>query len=107
MSSREIGYMFGMYKRLTGRFEGVFTGKGVEWGGSLLRTGASSLPHEPSFRRLRLSVSCLSFITHPLTFHVVSVWPAVCLSMCLAVSLSVSSDLSRSEGDDTVDYTRS
>ncbi len=41
VSGREIGYMFGEYKRLTGNFEGVLTGKGVNWGGSLARTEAT------------------------------------------------------------------
>ena len=36
--AREIGYMFGQYKRLTGNYEGVLTGKGLTWGGSLTRT---------------------------------------------------------------------
>ena len=39
--AREIGYMFGQYKRLTGSFEGVLTGKGLKWGGSLARTEAT------------------------------------------------------------------
>jgi glutamate dehydrogenase (NADP+) len=34
---REIGYMFGQYKRITNRYVGVLTGKGLEWGGSLVR----------------------------------------------------------------------
>lgn len=38
---REIGYMFGEYKRLTGKFEGVLTGKGINWGGSCARTEAT------------------------------------------------------------------
>lgn len=38
---REIGYMFGQYKRLVNRFEGVLTGKGPEWGGSLGRPEAT------------------------------------------------------------------
>lgn len=39
---REIGYMFGQYKRLTNRYEsGVITGKGLDWGGSLVRTEAT------------------------------------------------------------------
>ena len=38
---REIGYMFGQYKRMTNRFEGVLTGKGLNWGGSLARTEAT------------------------------------------------------------------
>ena len=38
---REIGYMYGQYKRLTNKFEGVLTGKGLNWGGSLARTEAT------------------------------------------------------------------
>lgn len=38
---REIGYLFGQYKRLTNRFEGVLTGKGLTYGGSLARTEAT------------------------------------------------------------------
>lgn len=42
VGAREIGYMFGQYKRLTGRFDaGVLTGKGVGYGGSLVRTEAT------------------------------------------------------------------
>ena len=39
--AREIGYMFGQYKRLTGLYEGVLTGKGLTYGGSLVRTQAT------------------------------------------------------------------
>ncbi len=39
--AREIGYMFGQYKRLTGIYEGVFTGKGLSYGGSLARKEAT------------------------------------------------------------------
>ena len=39
--AREIGYMFGQYKRLTGFYEGVLTGKGLSYGGSLVRTQAT------------------------------------------------------------------
>ncbi len=39
--AREIGYMFGQYKRLKGVFEGVLTGKGLTYGGSLARTEAT------------------------------------------------------------------
>ncbi len=41
VSGREIGFMFGNYRRLTNRFDGVLTGKGVGWGGSLARTEAT------------------------------------------------------------------
>ena len=38
---REIGYLYGQYKRLTGQYEGVLTGKGLSYGGSLARTQAT------------------------------------------------------------------
>ncbi|MBT0881671.1 Glu/Leu/Phe/Val dehydrogenase dimerization domain-containing protein, partial [Campylobacter sp. 2018MI27] len=38
---REIGYLYGQNKRLTGRYEGVLTGKGLTFGGSLARTEAT------------------------------------------------------------------
>ena len=41
VSSREIGYMFGQFKRITNRFVGVLTGKGMEFGGSPIRTEAT------------------------------------------------------------------
>lgn len=39
--AREIGYLYGQYKRLTGHYEGVLTGKGLTYGGSLVRTEAT------------------------------------------------------------------
>ena len=41
VGGREIGFMYGQYKRLVNRFEGVLTGKGIGWGGSLVRTEAT------------------------------------------------------------------
>jgi glutamate dehydrogenase (NADP+) len=41
VGGREIGYLFGQYKRLCNRFEGVLTGKGLAWGGSLMRPEAT------------------------------------------------------------------
>lgn len=42
VGAREIGYLFGQYRRLTNRYEtGVLTGKGLDWGGSLARTEAT------------------------------------------------------------------
>lgn len=41
VGSREIGYMFGQYKKLAGEFHGSLTGKGVDWGGSNLRPEAT------------------------------------------------------------------
>lgn len=41
VGGREVGYMFGMYKKLAGEFTGTFTGKGLEFGGSLIRPEAT------------------------------------------------------------------
>ncbi len=41
VGGREVGYMFGMHKKLTGEHTGVFTGKGRNWGGSLIRPEAT------------------------------------------------------------------
>ncbi len=41
VGGREIGYLFGQYKKLTHTFEGVLTGKGLNWGGSLIRPEAT------------------------------------------------------------------
>ena len=41
VGGREIGYMYGQYKRIKGLYEGVLTGKGLTWGGSLVRTQAT------------------------------------------------------------------
>ena len=41
VGGREVGYMFGMYKKLTHEFSGTFTGKGLEFGGSLIRPEAT------------------------------------------------------------------
>ncbi|MDU0938821.1 MAG: NADP-specific glutamate dehydrogenase [Clostridiales bacterium] len=41
VGAREVGYMYGQYRRLTGLYEGVLTGKGLSFGGSLVRTEAT------------------------------------------------------------------
>ena len=41
VGGREVGYLFGMYKKLTGQFQGVLTGKGLEFGGSRIRPEAT------------------------------------------------------------------
>jgi len=41
VGGREVGYMFGQYKRLANQFTGVLTGKGIKWGGSLIRPEAT------------------------------------------------------------------
>jgi glutamate dehydrogenase (NADP+) len=41
VGAREIGFLYGQYKKLVNRFEGVLTGKGIGWGGSLARTEAT------------------------------------------------------------------
>jgi len=69
VGGREIGYLFGQYKRITNRYEsGVLTGKGLTWGGSLVRTEATGFGtvlfanemmkrHGESFDGRRVSVS--------------------------------------------------
>lgn len=41
VGGREIGYMFGQYKKIRNEFTGVLTGKGLNWGGSLVRPEAT------------------------------------------------------------------
>lgn len=41
VGKREVGYLFGMYKKLTHHWSGMITGKGLEWGGSLIRPEAT------------------------------------------------------------------
>ena len=41
VGGREIGYLYGQWKKITQSFEGVLTGKGLEWGGSLIRPEAT------------------------------------------------------------------
>ena len=41
VAGREIGYLYGMFKKLTGQHNGVLTGKGLNWGGSLIRPEAT------------------------------------------------------------------
>lgn len=41
VGGREIGFLYGMYKKLTNTFDGVLTGKGISWGGSLIRPEAT------------------------------------------------------------------
>ncbi|MDN6296540.1 MAG: NADP-specific glutamate dehydrogenase [Halomonas sp.] len=41
VGGREIGYLYGQYKRMTGRYEGILTGKGLNWGGSIGRKEAT------------------------------------------------------------------
>ncbi len=43
VSGREIGYLFGMYRKLSGQFSGAITNKGLGWGGSMLRPEATGL----------------------------------------------------------------
>lgn len=41
VGGREIGFLYGQHKRIKGLYEGVLTGKGLTWGGSLVRTEAT------------------------------------------------------------------
>ncbi len=56
VGAREIGYLFGMYKKLTHQWNGVLTGKGLEWGGSRIRpeaTGFGALYFVEEMLRIR------------------------------------------------------
>ncbi|MDD5459472.1 MAG: NADP-specific glutamate dehydrogenase, partial [Phycisphaerae bacterium] len=68
VGGREVGFLFGQYKRLNNTFEGVLTGKGLQWGGSLVRTEATGYglvyimdevlkSHGKSFDGMKVSVS--------------------------------------------------
>ena len=57
VGGREIGYLFGMYKKITGQFHGAtLTGKGLEWGGSILRPEATGF-------------GALYFVNHMMNTH--------------------------------------
>lgn len=56
VGKREIGYMFGQYKRITKTFSGILTGKDVNWGGSLIRPEATGY-------------GCVYFSEHVLRYH--------------------------------------
>ena len=49
VGGREIGFMFGQYKRLRNEFTGVLTGKGLSWGGSLIRPEANRVPKKSGY----------------------------------------------------------
>jgi len=68
VGKREIGYLFGQYKKLTGSHEGILTGKGIAWGGSLGRVQATGYGvvyfaenilnyYQKSFKGLKCAVS--------------------------------------------------
>tara|TARA_R110002126_G_scaffold10245_81_gene46802 strand:- start:3826 stop:4758 length:933 start_codon:yes stop_codon:yes gene_type:complete len=66
VGAREIGYMFGQYKKLTNRFDGVLTGKDRLWGGSLVRKEATGY-------------GCVYFAEHMLKGHQNSLEGKECL----------------------------
>jgi glutamate dehydrogenase (NADP+) len=65
VGGREIGYLFGQYKRLKNEFTGVLTGKGLTWGGSLIRPEATGFGAvyfaQHMLKRLGLDVEGLTF----------------------------------------------
>jgi hypothetical protein len=83
VSGREIGWMFGAYKKNRNRFEGVLTGKGLSWGGSLIRPG--------KFYELHLG-GVISFASHPHLCQTVSISnDCLLLQRLLAMVLSTTS----------------
>lgn len=67
VGGREIGYLFGQYKRLKNEFTGVLTGKGIQWGGSLIR------PEATGFGSVYFTQHMLSEIKKDLEGHTVAV----------------------------------
>ncbi len=68
VGGREIGYLYGQYKRIVNRFEGVLTGKGINWGGSWIRKEATGyglvymtqhwlVEHGTDFKGKRVAIS--------------------------------------------------
>ena len=62
VGGREVGYLFGAYKSYKNQFEGVLTGKGITWGGSLIRPEATGYG--------LVYVSLLLFSPHPYPYHI-------------------------------------
>ncbi len=60
VGGREIGFLYGQYKRIKNEFTGVLTGKGIEWGGSLMRPEATGYGCA-YFAQEMLSTNCESF----------------------------------------------
>ena len=60
VGGREIGFLFGQYKRIKNEFTGVLTGKGIEWGGSLIRPEATGYGCA-YFAQEMLAANCESF----------------------------------------------
>ena len=60
VGGREIGFLFGQYKRIKNEFTGVLTGKGIEWGGSLMRPEATGYGCA-YFAQEMISTNCESF----------------------------------------------
>ena len=67
VGAREVGFMYGQYKRIRGVYEGVFTGKGLSYGGSLARTQATG------YGRLYLTDEMLKCNGHSLKDKIVAV----------------------------------
>ena len=57
IGAREIGFLYGQYKRLKNNFTGAITGKGLTWGGSLVRTEATGYGCAILLRKLKASIN--------------------------------------------------
>ena len=58
VGGREVGYLFGQYKRLQNEYTGVLTGKGIPFGGSLARTEATAASSTPPSAPIRAACGC-------------------------------------------------
>ena len=64
VGGREVGYMFGTYRKERNKWEGVLTGKGLAWGGSLIRPGKQP-PRQPFNLPTYLLAYLLPFLSSP------------------------------------------
>ena len=67
VGAREIGFMFGQYKRITNEFSGVLTGKGINWGGSVIR------PEATGYGNIYFAQSMLNFAGETLDGKIVAI----------------------------------
>ena len=75
VGAREIGYLFGQYKRITNQFSGVLTGKGLEWGGSAIRPEATGYG-AVYFAQEMLATGAMAWRARRAWFRAAGTWPS-------------------------------
>ena len=82
VGGREIGYLFGQYKRLRNEFTGVLTGKGLNWGGSLIRPGGHRLRLRLLRRRDAGHARARPSRARPASSRAAATWPSTRSRSC-------------------------